>query len=389
MITLVLRRGLWSLLTLWAVVTVSFFLMRAAPGGPFSSDKPLPPAVRANLERTFGLAADMRAPAAGQLRENRVISGQKWQEGEVLAVILRADGGIAELQAPADGVGVRAVKVAGSQVSEGDVLALRQTSTWEQYAAAMTSYLRGDLGVTYASEGSRTVLENIAAGFSVSLELGLLALLVALTVGIGSGLLAGWRAGTWIDHVSMAGALAAVSLSTIVLGPLLVLVFCVQLRWLPWGGWTAWAWSDGRGLVKLLPALTLGLVYAAWFSRLVRAGVQETLRQPWLMTARAKGLSEWQVLTRHALLPSLVPALGYLGPALAGIVTGSVVVERIFAVPGIGESFVTAALNRDYPMVMGTVVLYAALLIGANLLVDVLHAAIDPRVRQRALGRRS
>ena len=386
MIRFVGRRLLWSALTLWAVVTVSFFLMRAAPGGPFDSDKPLPEAVRANLQRTFGLAADIAAPVAGTVSSIRVKPGEHVSQGAVIAVISAQGGGLADVVVDRQTeIGV-VLASAGDAVAKGRAIAVRPTSAGEQYATSLRSYASGDFGVTYTSEGSRTVLENVQQGFSVSLELGLYALLVALLVGVGSGALAGYKHGSWWDHAAMAGALTAVSLSTIVLGPLFVLVFCVQLGWFPWGGWQAWTWSGDAALVKVLPSVTLGLVYAAWFSRLTRAGMVEVLQQPWIQTARAKGLTEWHVLTRHALLPALLPPLAYLGPALAGIVTGSVVIERIFAVPGIGEHFVSAALNRDYPMVMGTVVLYATLLIAANLLVDVLHAAIDPRVRSRALA---
>jgi len=182
--------------------------------------------------------------------------------------------------------------------------------------------------------------------------------------------------------VAMTAALIAVSASSLVLGSVLLLVFCVWLQWLPWGGWEAFSYDWVHFQVKILPTATLALVYAAWFARLTRAGMLEVINQNWIRTARAKGLSEWQVVSRHAFRGAILPAVSFLGPALAGIVTGSVVVERIFAVPGIGEYFVTAAVNRDYPMVMGTVVLYSALLILANIAVDVAYAALDPRVRQ-------
>ncbi len=382
MTSMICRRLLWSLVTLWAVVTISFWLMRIAPGGPFDSDKPLPAAVEANLKRTFGLAADVLAPVSGTVVELRVVAGQSWRAGEAVAVI-RSGTERLDVTVANAGKAVRTVVKKGAQVMEGAPLLVRETTLWEQYSAALTSYARGDFGVTYASEGARTVMQNVTAGFAVSLELGLYALFVALIFGVGSGLVAGMYHKTWIDHAAMASALIAVSLSTIVIGPLLVLVLCVQLQWLPWGGWQPWSWTGGDGLVKILPSLTLGLVYAAWFSRLVRAGLLEVTQQPWMQTARAKGLSERRVIFVHALKPALLPALSYLGPALAGIVTGSVVIERIFAIPGIGEHFVSAALNRDYPMVMGTVVLYAALLIAANLAVDIAQAWLDPRVRTR------
>lgn len=314
MLAWLVRRVLAGLATLLAVVTLSFVLMRVAPGGPFDADKPLPPAVRAHLERTFGLDQPLLT----------------------------------------------------------------------QYVTAIGSYATGDFGVTFTSQGERTVMENIAAAFPISLEMGLYALVLALLVGISTGLLAGMYRNTWLDYASMTGALATVSMSTIVVGPLLVLIFGVKLRWLPWGGWEPWSWAWADLKLKILPSLTLGLVYAAYFARLTRAGLLEVIGQPWIRTARAKGLPERVVILRHALRAAVLPAVSYLGPALAGIVTGSVVVERIFAVPGVGEYFVSAALNRDYPMVMGTVVLYATLLIVANIAVDLTYAWLDPRVREEA-----
>ena len=374
-----------AILTLWAVITLSFVLMRVAPGGPFDRDKPLPPAVEANLQRTFGLAADVPVDVAGRLTAIGASAGATIPAGAVLAVIAGTDAAHEIIAATAMEV-VRVVAGVGDEVRPGEVLVIRRTGLLEQYRAALLSYLQGDFGVTYSSEGARTVMEDLQAGFSVSLELGIYALIVALLVGVGSGLLAGLRRDTWVDHAAMGSALLAVSMSSIVLGPLLVLVFCVQLRWLPWGGWQAWSWSAEHLAFKLLPALTLGLVYAAWFSRLVRAGLIDVLDQPWIRTARAKGVGELRLVLVHALRPALLPAVSFLGPALAGIVTGSVVVERIFAVPGVGEYFVAAALNRDYPMVMGTVVLYAPLLIAAHLLVDILYGYLDPRVRSRGRG---
>ena len=375
-------RLLGALVTLWVVVTLSFVLMRVAPGGPFDRDKPLPPAVQANLQRTFGLAKDIHVGRAGRLVKVLVGAGDTVMPGDVLAVIAPVGGDQPlEVRADRELAVVRVVAQVGAELTTDDVLIVRETGLLEQYGAALGSYLRGDFGVTYTSEGARTVVENLAQGFSVSLELGLYALFIALLVGVGSGLLAGLKADTWVDHAAMGGALLAVSMSSIVLGPLLVLVFCVQLGWLPWGGWQAWSLMPADLAHKVLPSLTLGLVYAAWFSRLVRAGLIDVMKQPWIRAARAKGISELRVVLVHALRPALLPAVSFLGPALAGIVTGSVVIERIFAVPGVGEYFVAAALNRDYPMVMGTVVLYASLLIAANLLVDMLYGVLDPRVR--------
>jgi oligopeptide transport system permease protein len=363
----VLRRLGAGVLTLWVVVTLSFVLMRLAPGGPFDKEKPLPPAVVANLKRTFGLARDVPSPVAGTLESWLVRPGQEVAQGQALALVSGA-----EVKADRALVVTQPIGVPGRILQRGEVLLVRETSVIEQYLASLSSYARLDFGVTYASEGSVTVMHNLAQAFPVSLEMGLYALV----------LLAGLKRNTWVDYLSMTLALIAVSASSLVLGSLLLLVFCVWLRWLPWGGWEAFAYDWPHLQVKLLPSVTLALVYAAWFARLTRAGMLEVISQNWIRTARAKGLSEWQVVSHHAFRGAILPAVSFLGPALAGIVTGSVVVERIFSVPGVGEYFVTAAVNRDYPMVMGTVVLYSSLLILANIAVDVAYAALDPRVRQ-------
>ena len=373
----VLRRLAAGVLTLWVVVTLSFVLMRLAPGGPFDKEKPLPPAVVANLKRTFGLARDVASPVAGKLERWLVRQGEEVKEGQVLAVVSGR-----EVKADRDLVVTQAIGTPGREIKAGEPLLVRETSVLEQYLTSLSSYTRLEFGATYASEGSVTVMHNLKAAFPVSLEMGLYALVVALVLGVSLGLLAGLRRNTWVDYVSMTAALIAVSASSLVLGSVLLLVFCVWLRWLPWGGWEAFAFDWVHFQVKLLPTATLALVYAAWFARLTRAGMLEVISQNWIRTARAKGLSEWQVVSRHAFRGAILPAVSFLGPALAGIVTGSVVVERIFSVPGIGEYFVTAAVNRDYPMVMGTVVLYSSLLILANIAVDVAYAALDPRVRQ-------
>jgi oligopeptide transport system permease protein len=373
----VLRRLGAGVLTLWVVVTLSFVLMRLAPGGPFDKEKPLPPAVVANLKRTFGLARDVPSPVAGTLESWLVRPGQEVAQGQALALVSGA-----EVKADRALVVTQPIGVPGRILQRGEVLLVRETSVIEQYLASLSSYARLDFGVTYASEGSVTVMHNLAQAFPVSLEMGLYALVLALVVGVSLGLLAGLKRNTWVDYLSMTLALIAVSASSLVLGSLLLLVFCVWLRWLPWGGWEAFAYDWPHLQVKLLPSVTLALVYAAWFARLTRAGMLEVISQNWIRTARAKGLSEWQVVSHHAFRGAILPAVSFLGPALAGIVTGSVVVERIFSVPGVGEYFVTAAVNRDYPMVMGTVVLYSSLLILANIAVDVAYAALDPRVRQ-------
>lgn len=377
----VLRRLLAGILTLWVVASLSFLLMRLAPGGPFQRDKPLPPAVEANLRRTFGLAEDVAVTQPGTLVRFLVRPGQLVEKDAPLAEIREDQQQIVQQKAD------RALRVIaltgqpGRVLHAGDALLARETTAWQQYFQAMASYAQLNFGVTYASEGSETVMATLSRAFPVSLELGFFALLLALTLGVSAGLLAGLKPHSPLDHVTMTLALLAVSMSSIVLGPLLKLIFCVQLRWLDLGGWQPLALDWPHLQVKILPVVTLGLIYAAWFARLTRAGMLEVVRQDYVRTARAKGLPERVVVLRHALRGAILPTVSFLGPALAGIVTGSTVIEQVFQVPGVGEFFVTSAVNRDYPMVMGTVVLYSSLLIVANLLVDVLQAALDPRVR--------
>ncbi len=376
-----LHRIIAGFVTLWVVASLSFGLMRLAPGGPFQRDKPLAPAVEANLRRTFGLAADVPSPVAGTLVRFLVQPGQHLAPGAAMAEIRLQNSQLARPTATADCEVIALVGAPGRTLAVGDPLLARATSGWEQYRRALWSYAHLDFGVTYASEGAETVMATLGRAFPVSLELGFFALLLALLLGVSAGLVSGLRPNSWLDHLSMTGALLAVSMSSIVLGPLLKLIFCVQLQWLDVGGWQPLALDWPHVQVKILPVLTLGLIYAAWFARLTRAGMLEVVRQDFVRTARAKGLPERLVVMRHAFRGAILPVVSFLGPALAGIVTGSTVIEQVFQVPGVGEFFVTSAVNRDYPMVMGTVVLYSSLLITANLLVDVLQAALDPRVR--------
>ncbi|MBN2450357.1 MAG: ABC transporter permease [Lentisphaeria bacterium] len=246
---------------------------------------------------------------------------------------------------------------------------------WVQYLHHMRHLFTGDLP-SFRHPG-RTVQETIGEKFPVSLELGLYALLVAVTVGIPAGVLAAVRRNTAWDHLPMAAAMTGICLPTFVLGPLLILVFAMQLRWFHATGWDSP--SD-----RVLPALTLGLYYAAYVARLARAGMLEVLSQEFIRTARAKGLPEWLVVVRHGLRGGLVPVVTFLGPACAGLITGSFAVEKIFFIPGLGQDFVAAAFNRDYTLVLGTVMFYAILIVALNLVVDVLHQLLDPRSRDAA-----
>jgi oligopeptide transport system permease protein len=298
----VVRRLLLFVPTLWAIATLTFFLMRLAPGGPFNAERDIPPAARAALARRYGL-------------------------DRPLAV---------------------------------------------QYVTFLAGAARLDFGPSYKFP-TRSVREIILEGFPVSAELGGWALLVALLAGIPLGVIAAQRQNTAADTAVMATALAGVSIPSFVLGPLLVLVFSLGLYWLPPALW------EGPQS-RVLPVLTLSAAYVAYVARLTRAGMLEVLRQDFIRTARAKGLPERVVVLKHALRLGLLPVLSYLGPAAAAVIMGSLVIEQVFAVPGLGRYLVNGAFNRDYTLVMGVVLFYAAFLMALNLLVDLAYAWLDPRV---------
>ena len=305
MIRYVVRRLLLFVPTLWAIATLTFFLMRLAPGGPFNAERDIPPAARAALAQKYGLDRPLVA----------------------------------------------------------------------QYVTFIAGAARLDFGPSYKFP-TRQVREIVVEGFAVSAELGGWALLVALFVGIPLGVIAAQRQNTAADTAVMATALAGVSIPNFVLGPLLVLVFSLGLYWLPPALW------EGPQS-RVLPVLTLSAAYVAYVARLTRAGMLEVLRQDFIRTARAKGLSERVVVLKHALRLGLLPVVSYLGPAAAAIVMGSLVVEQVFAVPGLGRYLVNGAFNRDYTLVMGVVLFYAAFLMALNLLVDLAYAWLDPRVELR------
>lgn len=240
-----------------------------------------------------------------------------------------------------------------------------------QFWSYVSGLARGDLGPSFKYTGW-SVREILAQALPVSLTVGVGALLVALLTGIPLGVWGALRHGRWPDHLAMGIALFGICVPNFVLGPLLILLFVFALGWFPVGGF-------GTPEQLVLPAVTLGAVRAAYVARLARAGTLEVIDQDFIRTARAKGLAERVVVLRHALRLSLLPVVSYLGPATASILVGSVVVEKIFSVPGLGTFFVNAALNRDYTLAMGTVLLYSGLLIALNVLVDLLYHLLDPR----------
>ncbi|MGC3981191.1 MAG: ABC transporter permease subunit [Steroidobacteraceae bacterium] len=304
-------RLLQAIPVLWAVITVTFFMVRFAPGGPFSSEKAVIPEVKRALEAQYKLDQPL----------------------------------------------------------------------FNQYLAYLGDVLHGNLGPSFKYPG-RSVNELIASGLPTTLELGCYALLIAVLLGMAAGLLAALKPNTWRDYLPMSAAMIGICLPTMLLGPLLVLIFGLKLEWVPVSGW-----GDIPG-DKVLPSITLGLAYAAYIARLTRGGMLEVLSQDYVRTARAKGLPERVVILKHALRGGLIPVVAYLGPAFAGVLGGSFVVETVFQIPGLGRFFVQAAFNRDYTMILGTTIFLAVLIILFNLLSDVLAAWLNPRLRAELAGRR-
>jgi oligopeptide transport system permease protein len=302
MLAFLTRRVLLLVPTLWAIGTLTFFLLRLAPGGPFLAERDIPPAAKAQLQHTYGLDRPLG----------------------------------------------------------------------EQYVAFLKNAARFDFGPSYKYP-ARQVREIIADALPVSMELGGLALLLAVLAGVPLGVIAALKRNTATDHAAMGVALLGVSIPNFVLGPVLVLTFAVGLYWLPPALWNGPA-------SRVLPVVTLATAYVAYIARLTRAGMLEILRQDYIRTARAKGLPERVVVMKHALKLGILPVVSYLGPAAARILMGSVVVESVFQVPGLGRYLVNAAFNRDYTLVMGEVLFYAGFLLVLNLLVDVAYTWLDPRV---------
>ncbi|WP_267355102.1 MULTISPECIES: ABC transporter permease subunit [unclassified Methylobacterium] len=304
MIRFIVRRLAQSIPTLFAVITVSFFLMRLAPGGPFDLERPLAPAAMENLRRVYGLDRPLIV----------------------------------------------------------------------QFGSYLASLAHGDLGPSFSFRDMR-VLDLIARGLPVSATLGGLALLLAAGLGVGLGVAAALQRGGAIDRLLGIGAALTVSLPSFVVAPLLQIAFGLSLRWLPLSGW-----GDGAPSHLVLPVVTLALPQVGALARLTRASLGEVLRTQPVRTMRSLGLPPMRV-TRHALRGALLPVVAYLGPLAASLLTGSMVVETIFGLPGIGRYFVEGALNRDYTLVMGTVLLVAGLVIALNLLADLACAWLDPRLR--------
>ena len=245
----------------------------------------------------------------------------------------------------------------------------------EQFTSYVGNLLHGDFGPSLVYKDF-TVTDLVAKGLPVSLTLGGLALILALVLGIGAGIIAANREGRWLDRVIGIAATILTALPAFVTGPLLVLLFGLRLGWLPVSGWEAGQWA-----ALIMPVIALALPYAGSVAKLTRAGLSGAMAQDHVRTARARGLPPLTILWRHALRPALAPVVSYVGPAAAGLLTGAVVIETVFALPGLGKYFVQGALNRDYPLVLGVVTLYAGLIILFNLLADLIYGWLDPRVR--------
>lgn len=295
------------------VVTIVFFMIRFAPGGPFDSEKAVSPQIMQNLKAKYHL--DESLP--------------------------------------------------------------------KQYLRYWGSLLQGDLGPSFRY-ANKTVNEIIIDSWGVSIELGLLSLGWALLIGITAGMLGALKPNTLFDYIPMGVSVLGICLPTFVVGPLLRYIFGTQLNVLPVAGWNSWSeatsfWDGFQ--YRLLPSLTLGFAFAAYISRLTRGGMMEILSQDFIRTARAKGLSEGKVLFKHAMRGGMLPVVSYMGPALAGIISGALVTEKIFNIPGLGRYFIDGAVNRDYTLVMGTALLSFALIFVCNLVVDIVYVLLDPRVR--------
>ncbi len=252
-------------------------------------------------------------------------------------------------------------------------------SQFQQYLSYMGDLVQGDMGPSFKYPGW-AVQDLIASGFPVTAELGIYALLIALLIGTSAGVLASLKPNTRQDYIPMSVAMIGICMPTFLLGPLLVLVFGIWLEWLPISGW-----GDLPG-DKVLPSITLGAAYAAYIARLSRGGMLEVMSQDYIRTARAKGLPEHVVVFKHALRGGLVPVVAYLGPAFAGLLSGSFVVETIFQIPGLGRFYVQAAFNRDYTMILGTTIFLSTLIVLFNLLSDVIATWMNPRLRDGLRG---
>ncbi|KEI69451.1 oligopeptide ABC transporter permease OppB [Endozoicomonas elysicola] len=305
MFTYITKRLLAAIPTLLIIITIAFFMMRIAPGGPFDAERQLPPEIEANILKAYDLDKPL----------------------------------------------------------------------YQQYFIYVGNLLRFDFGPSYKFRDF-SVTELILTGLPASLQIGGMAILIAALIGVSLGTLAALYQNQKTDYAIMGVAMTGIAIPNFVVAPILSLVFGVYLSWLPVAGW-----GDGSARNLVLPVISLALPQIAYISRLTRGSMVEVLHSNYIRTARAKGLRERLVVVRHAIKGALLPVVSYLGPAAAAVTTGSVVIESIYDIPGVGRYFVNAALNRDYPLVMGVVIFYATLIIIMNLIVDVIYSFLDPKLR--------
>ncbi|CAK4068571.1 oligopeptide ABC transporter permease OppB [Vibrio sp. MarTm2] len=305
MLKFIAKRIFEAIPTMLVLITVSFFLMRFAPGNPFSSEKPLPPEVMANIEAKYGL----------------------------------------------------------------------DKPVFEQYTTYLFNVVQGDFGPSFKYL-DYSVNELISVALPVSAKVGFIAFIFTVLMGVTVGTIAALKHNTWVDYTIMSTAMIGVVMPSFVLAPALIYLFSLHWNLFPAGGW-----HDGSAKYLVLPVIGMSLLYVATFARITRGSMIETLNSNFIRTARAKGLSYRYIVVKHALKPALLPVVSYMGPAFVGIITGSVVIETIFGLPGIGKLFVNAAFNRDYSLVMGVTILIGFLFILFNAIVDILLAMIDPKIR--------
>ncbi|MBP8127595.1 MAG: oligopeptide ABC transporter permease OppB [Aeromonadaceae bacterium] len=305
MLKFILKRLLEAIPTLLVLITVSFFMMRFAPGNPFSTERGLPPEVMANIQQKYGL----------------------------------------------------------------------DKPVYHQYLTYLGNLVQGDLGPSFKYKDF-SVNDLVSKALPVSATIGSFAFLLALGLGVSLGIMAALRQNSWVDYSSMSLAMLGVVMPSFVLAPVLTLIFAINLKWLPAGGW-----NGGQLQFMILPVIGMTMYYISSIARIMRGSMIETMNSNFIRTARAKGLPLHHIILRHALRPAMLPVVSYLGPAFVGIITGSVVIETLFGLPGIGQLFVNGALNRDYSMVLGLTILVGALTITFNAVVDILYAFIDPKIR--------
>ena len=346
----IMRRLLWMLLVLFLISLITFAMEHAVPGGPFDREKKLPQEIIENLEQRYNLDEPYWKQYALYLYDVLVPRITKGRPTSMLDETMIN------------------VKLGGDY------------------------YLRWmNFGPSYSSR-SRTVNDIIREQLPVSIQLGLISMVIALLIGLPMGILAALKQNTILDYLGMSVAIFGVSVPVVAMGPVLVWIFGVMLRWLPPTGWGAkppyvlffiprdlFSWTFWR--YAIMPAFAVGTGYSAIIARLSRASLLQVIHEDYIRTARAKGLAERVVMVRHALRNALIPVVTILGPMFAAVLTGLFVVEQVFGIPGLGKYFITSITNRDYPVIMGTILLYAIFLVIANVVVDITYAWLDPRIR--------